>query len=76
MRGRNSCRLVGCGNDSTAADAYNQLGMTSDEMGKDKVAIEDYTHALILDPELHDVHYNLGVTCFRMGRLRESREEF
>ena len=62
--------------DSSSADAYNQLGLSDDESGAYQRAIEEYTHALRLNPGLHDVHSNLGVTYYKMGRYRESREEF
>jgi arylsulfatase A-like enzyme/Tfp pilus assembly protein PilF len=62
--------------DSSSADAYNQLGLIYDDLKEYEMAIVNYRRALELAPDFVEVHSNLGVTYFNMGRYLESMEEF
>ncbi len=62
--------------DSTVADGYNQLGLISDDRGEYEKAVNYYERALSRDPSSHEIHSNLGVSYYKMGRYAESLEEF
>lgn len=60
----------------THAPARLYLGMTDDELGKTREAIENYKAAIEADPLLATAHYRLARDYQRLGEKAKAAEEF
>jgi len=61
---------------SDLAWAYNNRGFAYFDLAEYQRAIEDYDHALRLDPKLADAHFNRGLSFFRLGDFAPAIEGF
>jgi len=52
------------------ARPYNNLGVALAQAGQLDAAIENYYHALRINPDYGNAHYNLGSTLARKGNLK------
>ncbi len=53
---------------------YYNFALLLQEQGKAEAAIEQYQHALALNPELENANNNLGFLYFTLGQLDEAAE--
>jgi Flp pilus assembly protein TadD len=60
---------------STNAQAWNYLGLACHYAGQITNAVADYQHALALDHDLVEAHYNLGCLWLEQGRLEPAKSE-
>jgi choline-sulfatase len=58
------------------APLYNFLGISLSRTGQLPKAIENYRHALKLDPNLAEAHLNLGFAYQRSNNPRKARQEY
>ena len=58
------------------ADAYNNLGITLNELGRLEEAEASFTHAIILKTDFPEAQSNLGNTLKQLGRLDEAAASF
>ena len=56
--------------------AYNNRGLTYDEMGRFDLAIEDFDRAIALAPSDHQAYSNRGMLYGKMGRFDKAIEDF
>ncbi len=56
--------------------AYNNRGLTYDEMGRLDKAIEDFDRAIALDPSDHKAYTNRGMVFGKTGRFDKAIEDF
>jgi tetratricopeptide (TPR) repeat protein len=59
-----------------ASLAYNNRGMTYDELGRFDQAIEDFARAIELAPRDSEAYSNRGMLYEKMGRLDKAIEDF
>jgi protein O-mannosyl-transferase len=62
--------------DPTVSLAYNNRGLTYDDMGQFDKAIEDFDKAIMLDPSDHKAYTNRGMLYGKMGRFDKAIEDF
>jgi TolB-like protein/Tfp pilus assembly protein PilF len=62
--------------DSTVADAHSALAMVYASSGAWDTATAHFQHALALDPDNFDTHFNFGRFATMRGDLREARTQF
>lgn len=55
---------------------HNFKGNIYAEQGKNQKALEEFLEALSLDNNFHDVFFNLGATCYNMGKYKDSVDYF
>jgi tetratricopeptide (TPR) repeat protein len=60
----------------TNALAWSYLGLAQQHLGQRDEAIKDYSHALSLNRDLSEVHYNLGCLWLEQNKLDAARTEF
>ena len=58
------------------ADAYHNLGIALNAIGKTQEAVASYRNALAINPELAETHNNLGVTQCKLGNVQEGIAEY
>lgn len=58
------------------APLYNFLGISLSRTGQLRKAIENYKHALKLDPKLAEAHLNLGFAYQRLNDAQAARREY
>ena len=58
------------------AQAWNYLGLACHYAGRGDDAERSYQHALALDHDLSEAHYNLGCLWLEEGKLEGARTEF
>ena len=63
-------------NKTRSADSYFHRGLAKFNLGQYAEAIEDYSKAIELDPDLAEAYNNLGLANFALGQNAESIEEF
>ena len=56
--------------------AYNNRGLTYDELGRYDQAIEDFGKAIALDPSDHKAYTNRGMLYGKMGQFDKAIEDF
>ncbi len=56
-------------------EAYTAKGSSLDNMGKSKAAIKTYEEAIKEFPEDYLLYFNLGLTRFNQGMIKESEED-
>jgi tetratricopeptide (TPR) repeat protein len=56
--------------------AYNNRGLTYDELGRLDLAIEDFDRAIELDPSDHKAYTNRGMLYGKMGRFDKAIADF
>jgi tetratricopeptide (TPR) repeat protein len=52
--------------------AYNNLGLTYDDLGRSAEAIDAYKQAIKIEPDNAEAYTNLGVVYARLGRYHEA----
>ncbi len=57
-------------------DAYLQLGLLYFSQRNFRAAIDQYTQALKIDPNIADAHYRLGQALARTGDTAHAQQEF
>jgi Flp pilus assembly protein TadD len=60
---------------ATNADAWNYLGIACQHVGERDEAARAYQHALSLNHDLAEAHYNLGCLLFEQNKLDAARAE-
>src|SRR2546423_1835079 len=60
----------------TRAEAYRSAALAAAREKNWDLAIENYQHALLLEPGDPDTHYNLALTLKYKGAARQAVEEF
>ncbi|HOE10984.1 MAG TPA: tetratricopeptide repeat protein [bacterium] len=58
------------------AEAYANIGVCKQSLGRYAQAIESYNRAIRIDPDLADVYYNLGVLYGNLGRYTAEIEAY
>ena len=61
---------------ATNAQAWNYLALAQHHLGERDEAVKSYTHALSLNHDLSEVHYNLGCLWLEQNKLDAARMEF
>ncbi len=56
--------------------AYNNRGLTHDELGQFDQAIEDFDRAVALDPFDHEAYTNRGMLYGKLGQFEKAIEDF
>ncbi|MEM9487758.1 MAG: tetratricopeptide repeat protein, partial [Myxococcota bacterium] len=56
--------------DPADVTAIYNMGVVSQDAGKDRQAIDFYLHALRIEPDLAEAHYNLATVYDRQGEPR------
>ena len=58
-----------------SVDLFNNWAVSSYNLGKTEQSIRLLKHALVLDPEHPESHYNLGIAYSSKGMLKEAQRE-
>jgi predicted O-linked N-acetylglucosamine transferase (SPINDLY family) len=61
---------------SNDAEAYNNLGITLQELGRLEDAEASCKKAIKLKPDYAEAHYNLGNTLKKLGRLEDAKTSY
>jgi Flp pilus assembly protein TadD len=61
---------------ATNAQAWNYLGIACQHLGERDEAVRAYQHALSLNHDLSEAHYNLGCLWLEQNKLDAARTEF
>ncbi|HTF66138.1 MAG TPA: tetratricopeptide repeat protein, partial [Edaphobacter sp.] len=62
--------------DSKSFDGYLQLGILAASQRDYEKAIQLYTKAIDVNPQLGEAHYRLGVAYDRLGKRERAQQEF
>ena len=62
--------------DSTDAEPFYNRGIVRDELKDYKAAIEDYSHAIKLNPAFSNAYYNRGIAKHRLGDDKGACEDW
>ncbi|HEX6495363.1 MAG TPA: tetratricopeptide repeat protein [Acidobacteriaceae bacterium] len=62
--------------DAKCSDGYLQLGILAASQRDDKRAIQLYSKAAEIDPQLAEAHYRLAVAYERLGEREKAQQEF
>lgn len=58
------------------ADTYYQRGLAHAKKGEIELAIEDYTHAIALNPEFAEAYYQRGLAYAKKGELDKAITDY
>ena len=61
--------------DPRNADAWNDLGLSHQRLGRNAEALADFEHALAISPARKDIRANLGNAHLAMGNLPKAEEQ-
>jgi Flp pilus assembly protein TadD len=61
---------------NTNAQAWNYLGLAYHQAGQSEEAAKAYSHALALDHDLSEAHYNLGCLWLAQNKFEAAKTEF
>ncbi len=56
--------------------AYFNRGNAYDDLGQYQRAIQDYTRAIQLDPDLAQAYYNRGIVYYNLGEYQRAIQDY